>query len=83
MTDHGPGIPPEMQEKIFERFQRLEHVDQITSEGWGLGLYFARSLTQAQGGELSVKSPVHASTEAPGAAFILKLPITSEVPEDD
>ena len=83
MTDHGPGIPTEMQEQIFERYHRLEHGDQITSEGWGLGLYFARSLTQAQGGELTVESPVHASSKAPGATFILNLPITSEVPEDD
>jgi len=67
--------------KIFKRFQRLERGDRIRTEGWGLGLYFAKYLTEAQGGQLKVQSPIY-DEEAPGAAFTLTLPITREVPED-
>jgi len=81
ITDHGPGIPAEMQNQIFKRFQRLERGDRIRTEGWGLGLYFAKYLTEAQGGQLKVQSPIY-DEEAPGAAFTLTLPITREVPED-
>jgi signal transduction histidine kinase len=82
ITDHGSGIPKEMQSKIFERFQRLERGDRISSQGWGLGLYFAKALTEAQGGYLTVRSPVRQQKTNPGAAFTLTIPIADEVPED-
>ncbi|MFQ5398846.1 MAG: sensor histidine kinase [Anaerolineae bacterium] len=83
VTDHGQGIPPELQSQIFERFYRPEQVDRITTPGWGLGLYFARALTEAQDGRLTVTSPVHDSDSAPGAAFTITLPVTREVPDHD
>ena len=82
VTDYGSGIPTEMQEQIFERFHRLERGDRIETKGWGLGLYFAKALTKAQGGRIRVKSPVHDQSETPGTAFTLSIPITDEVPED-
>jgi sigma-B regulation protein RsbU (phosphoserine phosphatase) len=81
ITDFGPGIPAEMHNQIFKRFQRIERSDEINTEGWGLGLYFAKYLTEAQGGQLTVQSPV-TDEESPGAAFTLTLPITRDVPED-
>jgi signal transduction histidine kinase len=81
ITDHGPGIPVEMQNQIFKRFQRIEHGDEINTEGWGLGLYFAKYLTEAQGGQLTIQSPIY-DEGPPGAAFTLTLPITRDVPED-
>ena len=82
VIDHGPGIPGDMQTRIFERFERLERGDSISIKGWGLGLYFAKALTEAQGGTLSVKSPVHNSQEFPGTAFTLVFPLAAEVPGD-
>ncbi|MCJ7529959.1 MAG: HAMP domain-containing histidine kinase [Anaerolineales bacterium] len=82
VADYGPGIPPEMQNKIFNRFERLEHGDCIQTKGWGLGLFFSRQLAELQGGELKVQSPIHDSSETPGAAFLLSMPIAKEVPED-
>ncbi len=81
VADHGAGIPSGMQQKIFERFNRLESGDCIETKGWGLGLYFAKTLTEALDGKISIKSPVHDSPDAPGTAFTITLPITAEVPD--
>jgi sigma-B regulation protein RsbU (phosphoserine phosphatase) len=80
VADHGPGIPPEMQEHLFERFYRGQH-GQSAAPGWGLGLYFARKLTEAQAGQITLRSPVYPDTNQPGAEFCLSLPIAEE-PED-
>jgi signal transduction histidine kinase len=48
--DSGPGIPPEMQEKIFERFWRGEN----SKEGAGLGLSIVRRIMDALNGSVSV-----------------------------
>ncbi|MBI4769383.1 MAG: HAMP domain-containing histidine kinase [Chloroflexi bacterium] len=83
VTDHGPGIPPPMQTRIFERFYRGAQ-GQRGETGWGLGLYFARKLAEAQGGEVTLRSPAHAGpgpADAPGAAFTASLPI-AESPDD-
>ena len=82
VIDHGPGIPADMQARIFERFQRLEDGERISTKGWGLGLYFAKALTETQGGKLTVQSPVHDSQENPGTAFTLTFPLADEVPDD-
>ena len=82
MSNHGEGIPLDMQAQIFERFNRLERGDRISTKGWGLGLYFAKELTEAQGGKIFVKSPVYDNTETPGTAFTITMPVTGEVPED-
>ncbi|UED83906.1 HAMP domain-containing sensor histidine kinase [Streptomyces profundus] len=53
VTDHGPGIPREQQEHIFERFWR-GHDDM---RGAGLGLPIAYQIAEAHGGRLTVASP--------------------------
>ena len=82
VTDHGPGIPPDQQLQVFERFYRRPESDLVTGEGWGLGLYLARALARAQGGYLDIASPVFDSTDGPGTRFTLTLPVTAEVPDD-
>lgn len=68
VTDHGPGIPPDEQEGIFDRFRRLgDHLTRSTS-GTGLGLYIARQLSSALGGSLEVDSVV-----GRGSTFTLRL----------
>jgi two-component system sensor histidine kinase KdpD len=48
VVDHGPGVPEDQRELIFEPFQRLEE----RSGGVGLGLSVARGFTEAMGGTI-------------------------------
>ncbi len=66
--DPGPGIPREHQERIFEKFGRLE-IPGSSKPGTGLGLFIARSIAEAHGGTLEV-SPLPRE----GATFVLALP---------
>lgn len=67
VSDHGEGIGADHLSKIFEKFERL---DRRGDGGSGLGLYIARNLARAMGGDLSVESTV-----GEGARFTLSLPI--------
>jgi signal transduction histidine kinase len=72
VTDRGPGIAPDAQQRIFERFERLE--ESRTQTGTGLGLYITRRLARAMGGEVSVSSVPGA-----GSTFLLRLPLAPDV----
>ena len=76
VKDHGPGIPPESQQYIFERFSRVQS-GESAPPGWGLGLYFARKLIQAQGGSIGVNSPIWKNPNSPGAEFFLLVPLAT------
>ena len=52
VQDTGPGVPPAERERIFERFTQLDSGATRQAGGVGLGLYIARQLANAQGGEL-------------------------------
>jgi predicted ATPase/signal transduction histidine kinase/tRNA A-37 threonylcarbamoyl transferase component Bud32 len=67
VRDHGIGIEPDRQPFIFDRFERA--VPTAHYGGLGLGLYIARRLVQAQGGELRVES-----VPGQGATFTVTLP---------
>jgi signal transduction histidine kinase len=70
VRDEGPGIPLEHQKLIFEKFGRAANT--AGTPGTGLGLFIARSIAEAHGGELTVRStPDH------GATFTLVLPVSS------
>jgi signal transduction histidine kinase len=81
VTDHGVGITDDMQEKIFERFQRGQS-GESAPPGWGLGLYFAKKLTEAQGGTLTVHSPAFPEHDVPGSSFSVTMPIAADAPEE-
>lgn len=65
VIDEGPGVPPEMLPRMFQRF--------VTGErqrgGLGLGLYLAKRIAVGHGGDLTVDSP-----PGRGARFSLRLP---------
>ena len=67
IADQGKGIAPADQERIFEKFERLEN-----GGGAGLGLAIARRLARSMGGEISL-----VSTLGEGACFTLSLPLAS------
>ena len=68
VRDQGMGIAPEDQERIFEQFERTDGAAQVA--GLGMGLYIARQIAQAHGGQLRVHS-----RPGEGAEFVLSLPL--------
>jgi signal transduction histidine kinase len=66
--DYGPGIAPEDQERIFNRFERAN--SDFKRGGLGLGLYIGREIVEAHGGSISIKSAVNK-----GCAFTVTLPL--------
>jgi signal transduction histidine kinase len=54
VEDDGPGVPEEQRERIFQRFVRGPGHD-ATVPGSGLGLYIARSLARAMGGNIAYR----------------------------
>ncbi len=56
VLDHGPGVPPDQVEKIFERFQQGDASDSREKGGTGLGLAICRSIVVQHGGRIWVTS---------------------------
>ncbi len=67
VRDLGPGIAPENQERIFQRFERATSASTVS--GLGLGLYISREIIERHGGTLRVESE-----PGQGATFIVTLP---------
>ena len=72
VRDQGPGIPKRESERIFDRFYR-RRVAKDRVPGSGLGLYIAREIVRAHGGDLWVESVVGSGSE-----FCLMLPAQEE-----
>jgi signal transduction histidine kinase len=68
VTDQGPGIAPDDQERIFKRFERVKGSENIG--GLGLGLYISSQIIKAHNGIIRVESE-----PGKGASFIIELPI--------
>ncbi len=60
IQDHGIGIPVEIHERIFERFERAVSSNQVS--GLGLGLYIAREIIRAHDGRITVESSLREKT---------------------
>lgn len=73
VCDQGPGIPLEMREKIFTRFERLNSDDARSVYGHGLGLYMSRRLLREMGGDIEA-----GSAPGGGARFTFWLPAMKE-----
>jgi two-component system phosphate regulon sensor histidine kinase PhoR len=69
VRDGGLGIPAGEQERIFEKFYRLDPAQTRGVGGSGLGLFISRELVARMGGSLSVRSQL-----GEGAAFVVDLP---------
>ncbi len=72
IKDNGIGIPRKDQNKIFERFYRVERssTNSDNASGSGLGLAIAKWIAEAHNGSIEVKS-----REGKGSTFIIRLPI--------
>jgi signal transduction histidine kinase len=69
VADQGIGIPPEEQNRIFERFHRVETGLHRRTEGAGLGLYLVKAIVEAHGGRVWVES-----APGRGSIFMFTLP---------
>jgi signal transduction histidine kinase len=67
VEDDGPGIPPELQEKVFERFFRA-HGDRSGSSG--LGLSIVKAVAESHRGQVTLEPPL----DGRGARFVVRFP---------
>ncbi|MBX3028369.1 hybrid sensor histidine kinase/response regulator [bacterium] len=73
VSDDGPGIAPDELGTIFDKYRRGRATAAV--EGSGLGLFIVKSVVDAHGGSIEVRSePGH------GATFILRLPLAAPAP---
>jgi signal transduction histidine kinase len=71
VADEGPGISPEDQQHVFDRFWRADKARSRSDGGTGLGLAIVRQVVQGHGGEVRLHSKVGV-----GSSFVVWLPIT-------
>jgi signal transduction histidine kinase len=69
VTDHGSGIPPEEQKRVFDAFFRGKKAVQDQIHGTGLGLHLVKRIVEAHGGTVSLESELGA-----GSTFIVRIP---------
>lgn len=74
VEDHGIGIAPEHQQKIFETFYRVASGLVYTTKGSGLGLTLVKQIIEAHGGKVLLES-----TPGKGSTFRLVFPLHSEL----
>ena len=72
VVDHGIGIPPQEQQKIFEKFYRVGDPLVHNTKGSGLGLSLVRHIVEAHGGQVSVDS-----APGEGSKFTISLPVVA------
>jgi signal transduction histidine kinase len=75
IRDFGPGVPAELEEKIFDRFYRVDNGLSRRVGGSGLGLAISKGFVEAHGGHIWV------SAANPGARFNFSLPLNRECGE--
>ena len=73
VTDNGPGIPVEFQDRVFEKFFRVEHERREGlgfAQGAGIGLYLCRQIVEAHGGSIRCGS----GPNGIGTQFVVEFP---------
>ena len=75
VRDRGPGIPESEREQIFDKFYRRESAKNQVP-GTGLGLYIAREIIRAHGGDLRIED-----VQGPGSLFCATIPVQGDALE--
>ena len=78
VTDQGPGIAPDEQDRIFERFYRIDAARSRHTGGTGLGLSIVKHVVANHGGEITLWSQ-----PGQGSTFTVRLPMLEETGEQD
>jgi two-component system OmpR family sensor kinase len=76
VIDHGPGVPLEDHDRVFERFVQLDSSATRSAGGTGLGLYVCRKLADAQHATIALTD-----TPGGGCTFTLELPVATSANE--
>jgi len=71
IEDDGPGIPPEIERRVFERFVRGGGDG---GRGSGLGLSIVRAVAELNGGSVSLERPNNGT----GTRFVIRIPVYNE-----
>ena len=69
VTDHGPGVPPEFRDRIFQKFSQADASDRRAKGGTGLGLNISKAIVEKHHGSLSFVSEV-----GKGTTFVVEVP---------
>jgi two-component system sensor histidine kinase KdpD len=75
VADHGPGVPPGEEAKVFEKFYRAPHQRERAQSGVGLGLTICKAIVQGHGGRIELRN-----RPAGGAEVTVSLPIETSPP---
>ncbi|MHB8288777.1 MAG: PAS domain S-box protein [Acidimicrobiales bacterium] len=78
VEDHGPGIPADQLERVFERFRQVDSSDSRTKGGTGLGLAICRTIVEQHGGRIWAESVLGA-----GTVFSFTLPVVADIEEEN
>jgi signal transduction histidine kinase len=78
VVDHGPGVPPEFEPKLFSKFARADLPSMRRKKGTGLGLSIVRGLAEVNGGQATYEP-----NPPQGSCFIVILPTGSGPLSDD
>lgn len=78
VTDQGPGIAPDEQDRIFERFYRIDAARSRHTGGTGLGLSIVKHVVANHGGEITLWSQ-----PGQGSTFTVRLPMLEERGDND
>jgi PAS domain S-box-containing protein len=73
VADRGPGVPPDQQELIFQRFHQVASPDGKNKEGTGLGLAICKSIIEAHGGSIGVEG-----NDGQGSRFWFLIPVAAK-----
>jgi signal transduction histidine kinase len=76
VLDHGPGVPPELLDKIFDRFSQAKSEEKL-GRGSGLGLEIAQGIAELHGGRITISNRAGG-----GCQFAATLPLRSEKPNE-
>jgi len=72
IADDGPGVPPDLRDRVFEKFTRLRASAADGGDSAGLGLAIAKGIVEAHGGTVELLPPD--ASRPRGAAFLIRLP---------
>jgi len=70
VEDKGIGISRENQQAVFRKFQRLQHGDIHDVKGFGIGLFYVKTMVEKLGGKIELQSELNK-----GSSFILSFPV--------
>jgi signal transduction histidine kinase len=77
VEDDGPGVPPALRERVFDRFFRADPSRSRATGGSGLGLAITREIVEAHGGR------VHVEARERGSAFVVDVPGAQRAPSPE